>query len=112
METFARHTVHTLVSVEQIRGTIPCVAQHVNIEIMAELLFHNRNLAVLRRRIANLGKADSTVFEKLFQLVFMLIAHLDNYSRVLCKQRFYDVIARYIVQIDMQSARRIGESHL
>ena len=79
---------------------------------MHNLILLYSYLAIVWRRITNLCKAYSCIFKIFQELCLVCIAHLNNDTWVLCKQHFNEVIACNIVQIDVQPARFIGESHL
>ena len=49
----------------------------------------NNDGAGILYRITNLGIADTLLLHEVLELLLVLIAYLDNYTRVLCKQRLH-----------------------
>ena len=102
---------HALLAVEQVGGAIPHVAQLVDVERQGLFVFLYHQLPAVGSGVAYLGKAHTLALEELHQLVLVLVCHLDNHSGVLGKERFRDVVAHQVVQVDVDAALGIGESH-
>ena len=111
VEPLSGHAVETLVAVEQIAGLVPRVTQAVDVErVLASSVLHD-NLAVVGRGIGYLGEADAGVFEERFQLALVHVAHLDDHAGVLREQHLCHIVARQVVQVDMQAAFGVGKGH-
>ena len=81
---------------------------------MAVVALDDYNLALVGRRISNLGVADAVVLEILAQLLLVLVRNLDDYTRVLGEEHLHDVVALrlHVVEVDMQTAFSVGKGHL
>ena len=74
--------------------------------------YHHNAPAVLHG-VANLGKANALFLHEVFELLLMLVAHLDDNAGVLGKQRLHDVaVLADVVQVDVHTALGIGKAHL
>ena len=110
----ACHAIHALVAVEEIRGTIPNVAQRIDVEFVAVVALDHDDLALVWRRISDLGVADAVVFEILAQLLLVLVRNLDDHTGVLGEEHLHDVVALrlHVVEVDMQATLCVGKGHL
>ena len=62
-------------------------------------------------RFAKLHVAYARIFQNLLHCFLILIAHLDNDTRILCKQNLDEVLFLDFIQIDFHTAFHIGEAH-
>ena len=112
--------VKALLAVQQVARLIPDIAQGINVEGEFFVTGFHYNVAAVRNGIAYLGKAYTLIFHELFELLLVLVAHLDYYARVLGEQCFDDVRCPAlggvrgddVVQIDVHAALGVGETHL
>ena len=112
-KAFLRLAVEALLTVEQVAGLIPHVAQVVDVEGVFLIASLHNQLASVLNRIANLGKTDATILEELTQFELMLVFHLDDDTRILGKECLHDVaVGTNIVQVDVHSTPIVGETHL
>ncbi len=79
---------------------------------MLEAFLLDDNLANLWSWITNLGVADAILIQECLQLSLVLVAHLDNDTRVLCEQGLDDVLVGDVVEVDLHTALYVGECHL
>ncbi len=89
--TLARHVVHALMLVEEVRRVVPRVAQGVDVEGVLPTVLHHHDLTVVGRRIGNLCEADAIVLEVFLQLTLVGIGDLDDDTRVLGKEHLHNV---------------------
>ncbi len=121
--TFLRLSVETLFAIEQVGGLIPGVTKGIDIEgvLLVTSLHHNR--AAVLYGITDLGIADSKVLHELLELKLMLVADLDNHTRILCKQNLHNVKSSLsfwrglgrgskVVQVNMHTSLGVGKAHL
>ena len=111
--TLLRLTVETLFAVKQIGGLIPCVTKGVDIKgVLFVTSLHDDGTAVLYR-ITDLGIADTQVLHELLELELVLVADLDDDTRVLCEEGLDDVsVSTEVVQVDMHTSLGVGKAHL
>ena len=62
-------------------------------------------------RFTQLYIAYAGVFQNLLHFILMLVADLDNNTRVFCKQNLDDIFFLHLVEADFQTAFYIREAH-
>ena len=70
------------------------------------------NLTAVRNRIANLCEAYPCIVEECLQLVLMVVANLNDNTRILSKESLDNVSRLKVVEVDVHTALCIGEAHL
>jgi len=110
----AGHAVFALMGIEQIRCAIPNVAQRIDVEFMAEIVFHDGNLAHSRRGVSYLGIPYSVVFQVLAEVFLVGVRHLNHHAGVLCKEHLHDVVVlrSEVMQVHVHTAFGVGKGHL
>ena len=101
-----------MLAIQQVGSLIPLVAQRVDVECHLLLVLLHHQLALLGRGITYLGVAHSLVIQELLQFFLVLVAHLDDDAGVLAEEQLHQVFSLHVVQIDLDAAFGIGESHL
>ena len=110
LETLLGATVHRLLAVEQVRSRIPNITHIVDTELISSVIFRYEDVAFIGR-LTNLHKTYSGIFQYLFYFFLMLVAYLDNNTRVLGKQELHEVVFLHLVEIDFHTTFYIGEAH-
>ena len=62
-------------------------------------------------RLTDFDIAYTGIFQYLLDFFLMLVAHLDNDTRVLGKQYLDEVLLFHLVEVDFHTAFYIGEAH-
>ena len=119
--TFSGLAVETLAAVEQVAGTVPNIAQLVDVEsdglvccvmVVAYRTEDGDGAAVLYG-VANLRVAHAQLFHEFTELKLVLVAHFDDHAGVFGKECLDDVaVVAQVVQIDVQTALCVRETHL
>ena len=55
--------------------------------------------------------AHASLFQYLLHFVLVLVAHLDDYTRIFGKEDFHEVFLFNLVQVYLESAFHIGKAH-
>ena len=112
-EPLVSHAVHALVSVKQIGSHVPSITQGINIKFVFKVTLFDYNLALRRRGISYLGISYTIVFEKLAEVFLMIVRHLDDHTRILCKEHLDNVLlfSVQVIKVHTHTAFNIGERH-
>ena len=109
-KTFFGATVHGLFAVEQVRRRIPYITHIVDTELVGSVSFGYEDVAFVGR-FTQLQVAYACVFQNLLHLFFVLVADLDNNTRIFCKQNLDNILFLHLVEADFHTAFHIGEAH-
>ena len=101
-----------LVAVEEIGGLVPDVAQAVDIQFLLEGAIAKAQHATLGSGLGDAGIAHAALLQEVAHLVGMLVAHLDDDTRVLGEKLAHHVVALDVVEVDAETALHIGKRHL
>ena len=63
------------------------------------------------RRFTQLDEAYAGIFEDFLHFVFVLVADLDNDTRVFRKQNLHDIRFLHLVKFDFQATFYVGKAH-
>ena len=72
-------------------------------------LYHN--LAILWCGISYLGIAYALLFHKFLELLLVLVGNLNHNTWVLCHKHLHHVVAGKVVQVYVDTAFLVGETH-
>ena len=111
LKTLLRHTVKRLLGVEAIGGGVPDVAQFVDVEIAVAtaLLHHNLTLC---NRLTDFHEAHTCLIQQILHDLLVGVLHLNNHTRVLCKEQLHRVALIDAVEVHLDAAFLVGEGHL
>ena len=104
--------VEALVAVKEVRSLIPCIAECVDVECMCVFVLLDDDCALCRSGITDLCIADAIVLHICAELLLILVAYLDNHTRVLSEEHLDDVVTCEVVEVDVHTALTVGEAHL
>ena len=107
-----RHTVHTLLAVEQVRSLIPCLAHCINVERCLPITISDTESALVRTWRTNAGKTDAVLLQECLHFFLMLVSNLDYDTWILCKELLDNIVALDVMEVDMQATFSIGKGHL
>ena len=111
LETLLGASVHALLTVEQVGGVVPDIAQVIDAELVGGILVLYEDVTLVRR-FAQLHVAHTGIFENLLHLILVLVTHLDDNTGVLGKENLHEVVLLDFVQADVQAAFGVGKAHL
>ena len=103
--------VHALLAVEAVRGSVPDVAQLVDIQRLFEVTLADADATVARGR-TYINISYSGFVHQFLELFFVLGADLYNDTRVLSKENLHDVVCLEVDEVDLHTALGVGEAHL
>ena len=103
-------TVHRLFAVEQVRRRIPYVTHIIDTKLVSSTVFRYQNVAFVSR-FTQLYIAYACIFQNLLHFILMLVADLDNDTRIFSKQNLNDILFFHLVEADFHTAFYIREAH-
>ena len=103
--------MEALFAVEQVGGGVPNIAQVVDAELVVAALHAHHDVTFIGG-YTQLDVAYAGVIENLLYTRCIVVAHLDDYTRVLGKECLHDIGANQLVQADLHTALYVGKAHL
>ena len=110
LETFLGATVHRLFAVEQVRGRIPDITHIIDAELVGGIVLGYQNVTFVSR-FTQFHETYTCIFQNLLHFILMLVADLDNDTRIFCKQNLNDILFLHIVKADFHTAFYVRETH-
>ena len=111
LKTLLRHTVERLLSVKAVRSRVPDVAQLVNVEVAVATTLLHHNLTLLNR-LTYFHEAHTCLIQQILHSLLVGVLHLNNHTRVLCKEQLHRVALVDAVEVHLDAALLVGKCHL
>ena len=103
--------VHALTTVEKVGGTVPDIAESVDVQRLLEVTLADSQTAFARGRTYIYITHASFVHEFL-ELGFVLGADLNDHPGILGEENLLNVVGFKVDEVDLHAAMGVGKAHL
>ena len=110
LEALCSLSIETLLRIETIGSGIPHIPQMVNI-IGQRLLFLLDNQLTFSDWITDCHITDACFVKNLLHFSFLVVAHLNHHTWILCEKHFHEVRFSNSLQVHIQTTLLISEGH-
>ena len=104
-------SIHTLLAIQKHRRTIPNISQGINVECLLKFAFTQTQCPFTARN-TNIDEANTQLIHEFLKLGFVGSGNLYNDTWVLGKEYLRKIILYKVIQVYLQTALCVGETHL